>query len=100
MEAIMKAFERMEKAQQRRQDSMAKTTHRKEPRDGKDIPDRDDNSGGDGEVYSSSPPPPPSTSIQPKEKRGILVQEARSRTFRRGSVFSQATQFILLFCIE
>jgi hypothetical protein len=33
MEAIMKAFERMEKAQQRRQESIAKTTHLKYSRD-------------------------------------------------------------------
>ncbi len=68
----MKAFERMEKAQQRRQDSMAKTTHRKDSRDGKDEP---------GDEGDHSPPPSHGSSVS-VEKRVIVVQEPRTKTFR------------------
>lgn len=68
----MKAFERMEKAQQRRQDSMAKTTHRKDSRDGKDEP---------GDEGDQSPPPSHGNSVS-VEKRVIVVQEPRTKTFR------------------
>ena len=75
MEAIMKAFERMEKAQQRRQDSMAKTTHRKDSRDGKDEP---------GDDADHSPPPSHGTgNAITAEKRVIVVQEPRTK-IRRG----------------
>jgi hypothetical protein len=74
MEAIMKAFERMEKAQQRRQESIAKTTLRKDPRDDKD------------DVGDEVDPPPShgSGNNASMEKRVIMVQEARTKTFRRG----------------
>jgi len=79
MAAIMKAFERMEKAQQRRQESIAKTAHRKDSRDGKE----DGNiSGGDIEMDVPSSPPP-NSSVQEK-KSGILTQDGRSKSFRRG----------------
>lgn len=72
----MKAFERMEKAQQRRQESIAKTTHRKDSRDGKDEP---------GDEVDHSPPPSHGTSNAVSvDKRVIVVQEARNKTFRRG----------------
>ena len=78
----MKAFERMEKAQQRRQESIAKTAHRKDPRDGKEFADKDGSmSGGDAEMDVSSSPPHSSVS---QEKKGILMQEGRSKSFRRG----------------
>ncbi|KAK4020878.1 inactive histone-lysine N-methyltransferase 2E isoform X2 [Daphnia magna] len=75
MEAIMKAFERMEKAQQRRQESIAKTTHRKDPRDDKDEP---------GDEVDSPPPSHGSGNTGVIEKRVMVVQEARNKTFRRG----------------
>lgn len=72
----MKAFEKMEKAQQRRQESIAKTTHRKDSRDGKD--DSAD------VVDHSSPPSHSSSNVQSAEKRVNVVQEPRTKTFRRG----------------
>ena len=95
MEAIMKAFERMEKAQQRRQESIAKTAHRKDSRDGKED---GNTSGGDVEMDVSSSPP--HTSVQQEKKSGIITQDGRSKTFRRGSVslsitFPQIISFIL-----
>lgn len=76
MEAIMKAFERMEKAQQRRQETTAKTTHRKDSRDGKDnLAD---------EVDHSSPPSHNTASVPLAEKRVMVVQEPKTKTFRRG----------------
>ena len=78
----MKAFERMEKAQQRRQESIAKTAHRKDSRDGKD----DGNMSG-GEVEMDVPSSPPHSSVQQEKKcGGILMQDGRSKSFRRGSV--------------
>lgn len=90
MEAIMKAFERMEKAQQRRQESIAKTTHRKDPRDDKDEP---------GDEVDSPPPSHGSGNTGVIEKRVMVVQEARNKTFRRGLVFFYFLNlfFILFF---
>lgn len=68
MEAIMKAFERMEKAQQRRQETQAKTTHRKDPR-GKDD---------QGDDLDHSPP-----AYNPSEKRPLGGHD-RAKTFRKG----------------
>ena len=70
----MKAFERMEKAQQRRQESIAKTTHRKDPRDDKD----------DVGDEAETPPSQASGNNATMEKRVIMVQEARTKTFWRG----------------
>lgn len=72
----MKAFERMEKAQQRRQESIAKTTHRKDSRDGKDEL-------GD-EVDQSPSPSDASENPVSNEKRVVLVQEPRTKAFRKG----------------
>lgn len=68
----MKAFERMEKLQQRRQESVAKTSHRKDSRDGRDDQDMD-----------QSPPHSHGSSL-PVEKRAISTQDSRTKTFRRG----------------
>lgn len=82
MEAIMKAFERMEKAQQRRQESMAKTSHRKDSRD-----DRDEAGGLADHEADQSPPPPTYSSGQSQlgEKRIVMIgQETRTKSFKRG----------------
>ena len=90
MEAIMKAFERMEKQQQRRQESVAKTTHRKDSREDKD--------GGDDADRHSPPPSAHSAGGQPSaEKRVTMMgQESRTKSFKRGSVlFSLFKLFIV-----
>lgn len=70
MEAIMKAFERMEKAQQRRQETQAKTTHRKDSRSKDDHEDLVDHS-------------PPAYDRNQGEKRSLNSHD-RAKTFRKG----------------
>lgn len=80
MEAIMKAFERMEKQQQRRQETLAKTTHRKDSRDGRE--DKDE--GADDVDHSPPPSTHPGGQPQSEKRAGMAGQEPRTKSFKRG----------------
>ena len=81
----MKAFERLEKAEQRRQETIARMAHRKDGKDGKE----DDCLDADVE-RSSSPPPlannsPSSASLaHSADKKDLSCFDSKSRNFRRG----------------
>lgn len=91
MEAIMKAFEKMEKAQQRRQETMAKT-HRKDSRDGRD--EKDETTGDDVVDVTIAHSLPQravsvggslSVAIASAEKRVVIMEhESRTKSIRRG----------------
>ena len=89
MEAIMKAFEKMEKAQQRRQETIAKT-HRKDSRDG-----RDDETAGDDVVDVTVAHLLPqravsvggslSVAVASAEKRVVIMEhDSKAKSIRRG----------------
>lgn len=87
----MKAFEKMEKAQQRRQETIAKT-HRKDSRDGRD--DKDDMIGEDmADVPLPNLLPQRAVSVggtlsvavASAEKRVVIMgQDSRAKSIRRG----------------